>query len=138
MRKGFDGLSGLIRGEMLSDPMDGKKNKLKEEAEYLKFEIAQLKKLIFGSKSEKFKSSEVPPEQLNLFNTIEEVEEEVLVEVEEITYERKKSKTHKGRNKLPDHLPVQEIIIEPEVDTTGMVKIGEEISETLDYTPASL
>lgn len=34
----------------------------------LEFENAQLKKLIFGAKSEGFKSSEVPAEQLNLFN----------------------------------------------------------------------
>jgi len=104
----------------------------------LEFELAQLKKYIFGTKSEKFNSSEVDPEQLNLFNTPEDIQEEVVAAVEVITYQRKKGKAHKGRNKLPDHLPVTEIIIEPEVDTTDMVKIGEEVSETLDYTPASL
>ena len=105
----------------------------------LEFENAQLKKLIFGAKSEGFKSSEVPAEQLNLFNNPDGTkEEEVTVAVQEITYERKKGKPHKGRNELPAHLPVTEIIIEPEVDTTDMIKIGEEVSETLDYTPASL
>jgi transposase len=39
---------------------------------------------------------------------------------------------------LPDHLPVNEIILEPEQDTTGMVCIGQEITEELDYTPARL
>jgi transposase len=34
--------------------------------------------------------------------------------------------------------PVREITIEPEEDTTGLKKIGTEITETLEYTPASL
>ena len=39
---------------------------------------------------------------------------------------------------LPSHLPVVETIIEPQEDTTGMVCIGKEITEELDYTPAKL
>jgi len=39
---------------------------------------------------------------------------------------------------LTEHLPVREITIEPEEDTTGLKKIGEEVTETLEYTPASL
>src|SRR5690625_5233777 len=56
---------------------------------------------------------------------------------QKITYERKKRrKNHPGRMPLPDHLPVEEIVIEPEIDTTGMVRIGEEVTEELEYTPA--
>src|SRR5690625_1081858 len=36
---------------------------------------------------------------------------------------------------LPDHLPAEEIIIEPEVDTTDMIRIGEEVTKELEYTP---
>ena len=115
------------------------KEELIDRVAELEHENAQLKKLIFGAKSEKFKSTEVPAEQLNMFTDLEDGKVEALSqEVEKITYERKKNKAHKGRNALPSHLPVKEIIIEPEVDTTDMVKIGEEITETLDYTPASL
>jgi transposase len=39
---------------------------------------------------------------------------------------------------LPSHLPVVETVIEPLEDTTGMVYIGKEITEELDYTPAKL
>jgi transposase len=56
---------------------------------------------------------------------------------EQITYTRKK-KAHPGMTKLPDNLPVEEVIIEPEEDTTGMIEIGEEITETLDYKPGKL
>ena len=104
----------------------------------LKQEVDMLKKLIFGSKSERFKS-EQPADQLSLFAEEEEViQSEEEQEKESITYERKKGKRHQGRNVIPEHLPVEEIIIEPEEDTTGMKKIGEEITETLKYTPASL
>lgn len=42
------------------------------------------------------------------------------------------------RNALLEHLPVHEVTIEPEDDVSGLKKIGEEITETLEYTPASL
>jgi len=104
----------------------------------LQNENAELKRLIFGSKSERFKSEETPADQLNMF--VEEAlhPEEEEVELQQVSYERKKAKTHPGRNKLPENLPVEETIIEPDVDTTDMKKIGEEITETLKYTPASL
>ena len=110
---------------------------LKEENAWLKQELAQLKRLIFGSKSERFVGS-TSPEQLSLFQ--EEAPEEKVEdqETEKISYERRKRKNHPGRNEIPEHLPVNEVIIEPEADTTGMVKIGEEITETLEYRPSSL
>jgi transposase len=102
----------------------------------LTHQLEQLKTLIFGQKRERFKSN-IPDEQLNLF-VLPEAEQVEDPAIEKITYERKKSTNHPGRSPLPDHLPVEEHIIEPQVDTEGMVKIGEEITETLDYTPASL
>ena len=110
---------------------------LLEQNALLKFENDQLKKLIYSSKKERHASVEVPAEQGNLFNQ-EPPSEESEAATETITYNRKKASSHKGRNKLPSHLPVQEVIIEPDVDTSDMDKIGEEVTETLDYTPASL
>jgi len=104
----------------------------------LQFELFQLKKLIYGSKSERFKPEEVPSEQGNLFADPAEASPPVIDSTEQITYTRKKNKNHQGRKALPDHLPVEEVIIEPIEDTTDMVKIGEEVTETLKYTPASL
>ena len=111
---------------------------LHDENERVKQENAELKRLLYGRKSERFKSEEAPADQLNMFVYKTEPEQEALVETEHISYERKKVKPHPGRNKLPEHLPVEEIIIEPDVDTSNMRKVGEEITETLMYTPASL
>jgi len=103
----------------------------------LKQENDMLKKMIFGSKSERFKA-EQSADQLSLFAQEAEAGKEEEEQNQMITYERKSGKKHEGRNAIPEHLPVEEVIIEPEQDTTGMKKIGEEITETLKYTPASL
>lgn len=69
-----------------------------------------------------------------------EVAASVEAELETISYERKKpqQKKHEGRMDLPKHLSVVETVIEPEEDTTGMQRIGEEVTEELDITPARM
>ena len=107
----------------------------REKISSLELQLQQLYKLINGFKSESFTAQTVV-DQLSLFSgDILQASEETPQET--ITYSRDKKK-HQGRNALPEHLPVREVIIEPEQDTTGLKKIGEEISETLEYTPASL
>ena len=104
----------------------------------LEEELAQLKRMVFGSKSERFVPS-VPDEQLSLGLTVEE--QPVEVKTEKIEYTRTKAdrqSKHQGRMPLPAHLPRVEHIIEPDVATEGMKKIGEEITETLDYVPGKL
>jgi transposase len=107
------------------------------EIQRLQHELEQLKKLIFGSKRERF-VAEVNANQLSLFSNEEIAPPDPVVETHHIEYDRKTPKKHPGRTALPDHLPVEEVVIEPEEDTTGMKRIGEEITETLDYAPASL
>jgi transposase len=116
--------------------------KLSAELEAEKFKYAQLQRMIYGSKRERFISSDFP-EQLKLELEPKSLEIEQAVEAERetirITYERKKAKkAHPGRLALPSHLPVVETIVEPVEDTTGMVCIGQEVTDELDYTPAKL
>lgn len=105
----------------------------------LEAQLAELKRLIFGQKSERF----IPAgsaDQLALDLGLEPVEA-AEVQTEQISYERKKTaqKTaHPGRHPLPEHLRREERLIEPAVDTEGMVKIGEEVTETLQYKAAEL
>jgi transposase len=108
-----------------------------QEAEimYLKQELAQLKRMIFGSKSERHIGND--PGQLNLGLDVETVEPPER-ETEQITYTRNKSDNKKGsaiRLALPSHLHREEHIIEPEEDITGARKIGEVVTEILEYTP---
>ncbi len=109
---------------------------LQAENLYLKQELAQLKRMIFGSKSERF--IQQAPGQLSLDLGVEQqaVQE---AETEELTYTRKKSGGQKKespvRLPLPSHLHREDHIIEPNGDITGAKKIGEVITEILEYTP---
>lgn len=107
------------------------------EIQRLKHELDQLKRMIFGQKRERF-VAEPNTNQLSLFTSSDVAVAEPVVETQHIEYNRKSPKKHPGRKELPDHLPVDIVVIEPEDDTTGMKRIGEEITETLEYTPASL
>lgn len=114
-----------------------KYDKLLSENEYLKQQLNELKRLIFGSKSERF----IPRDeaQLDLFDNPEEAVPEK--QVEEITYKREKTAKEKKqavRAKLPSHLPRVEEIVEPEIVEEGSKKIGEEITEILEYNPAKI
>ena len=104
---------------------------------YLESQIAYFSRLLYGQKRERFED----PNQLKLpfmeDGEQTKVEEEATVEKIKVTYERQKQKeAHPGRHPLPNHLRVEEEIIEPEQDTTDMVKIGEEVSDKLELKPA--
>jgi transposase len=105
----------------------------------LRFQLDQLRRNIFGHKSERF----VPenPAQLSLdFCLGEEVP--VVPQKEEIAYTRlkkeKKAATPNVRLAIPAHLPRVIEIIEPENLPEGSKKIGEEITEVMEITPARI
>lgn len=112
---------------------------LLEENQRLREELAELKRLIFGSKRERFVPATTDACQLSL-ELGEEVQPEVALVKQTVSYQRavKQARQTTARQLLPAHLPRIEIIIEPEEDTTGMRKIGEEITEELDLKPARL
>jgi len=117
-------------------------SKLTADYNAAKFQIEQLRRMIFGSKRERFESAidshqlafEFEPKALEIAEAVKLEREQIRV-----SYLRQKpKKEHPGRMALPSHLPVVETIIEPSEDTTDMVRIGQEITEELDYTPAKL
>lgn len=133
-------LEKLTKEELIAVNMELQKLYSELQLKYLSFqeELAELKRLIYGSKSERFVPS-TSPEQLTLGLTAEEKPAEV--KTEKVEYTRTKAqanKNHKGRLPLPAHLPRVEHVIEPEESTEGMSFIGEEITETLDYIPGKL
>jgi transposase len=103
---------------------------LKSNLNLLQTELANLKRMIFGSKSERFTPIIAGQEQL-LFTDVEKVELEV--KQENIAYTRTKATVkdtstgsvtkHQGRLPLPKHLPRVECIIEPTENTEGLVCI---------------
>ena len=113
----------------------------KESAEQiadLKFQLENLKRMIFGAKSERYISNN-NPEQFSLFNPPSDEKKEAEV-LEVPAHERKKGKRKEKpvRLALPEHLERKETILEPNIDLTDMVTIGEQRTEMLAYTPATL
>lgn len=112
--------------------------RLNSELANMQFQLEQLKRLFNGSKRERFISNK-DENQLTLPLDIEpETEPEKEQEVVTYVREKKKRKNHPGRLELPKHLPVEEITLEPEEDTTGMKCIGQEVTEQLEMQPAKL
>ena len=109
----------------------------------LEQQLQQLQKMIFGSKHERFVPSLINDPQLSLA-----IEPEVIANRtashQQISYTRTISKVeqkplvHPGRMKLPESLRREEIIIEPAEDVTLCKKMGEEITEVLEYEPGEL
>jgi transposase len=126
--------SGLLTLEVY-DQLVAQNRELEVENMFLKQELAQLKRMIFGSKSERHIGND--PSQLSLGLDVELLEQPEK-ETEQITYTRDKTDSKKGsaiRLVLPSHLYREEHIIEPEEDITGARKIGEVVTEILEYTP---
>ena len=113
-------------------------NQLKSQVEWLNHQLSELKRMIFGSKRERFVSN-LPQGQLALFEA-EKTEETKKTQEETITYSRSKHKEKKQplRALLPSHLPRQEEIIEPADIPEGAKKIGESVTEILEYTPSKI
>jgi transposase len=107
----------------------------------LQHELAQLKKLIFGSRQERFVPSSNNA-QLTLGITADNVDACDVMAAKKVEYVRAKVQTppavHPGRSKLPEHLRREEIILEPEVVPPGSKRIGEEVTEQLESIPAEL
>lgn len=103
-------------------------------------ELAQLKRMIFGSRSERFVPAAVPG-QTSLDLNVETAEAKPAVE-QTITYTRKKSQQNQpvkhSRLPIPAQFDRKKIVIEPAEDVTGLKKIGEEITEELEYEPGKL
>jgi transposase len=109
------------------------------EIEKLKLQIAKLRRMQFGRSSERITRQ---IEQLEL--QLEELETDGAVQKEGV--ELRPSDGRQARPKrqpLPDHLPRQEIVHEPEDEEAcicpdcggGMARLGEDVTEVLDYVP---
>jgi transposase len=108
---------------------------LKSQVDYLQHQLTELKRLIFGAKSERFVAPN--PDQATLFDL--PAQESAETATEEITYTRNKSQQEKKqplRLELPAHLERREEVIEPENIPADAKKIGEAVTEVLEYEPA--
>jgi len=116
----------------------------------LKIKVAEQKRIIdeqnrviYGSKTERFiplanAAGQVP--------TLFALEEAGNIEVKEVVTVGEKQKptpvkkiyVRPGRNPFPAHLERNIVTLEPQMDLTGYTKIGQDVTERLDYQPSKL
>jgi len=110
----------------------------------LEQQLQQLQKMIFGSRQERFVPATPNDPQLLLDIPSETLAAVSVTNAQKISYIRQsvtvetKPLSHPGRMKLPESLRREQIIIEPNEDTRECKKIGEEITEVLEYQPGEL
>lgn len=110
----------------------------REQIDLLTYQLAELKRMIFGSKHERF-APEASPDQLAL-GFEPEAQPVAPPAVQSIQYTRQKPQDKKPPHRLPlpAHLPRERVVIEPEGDISQLKAIGEEITEELDLVPGKL
>ena len=121
---------------------------LSDKVTALSHELAQLRKMIFGARRERFIPAPGATRsdlQLALDLDAETIAQCKITAATKVEYIRTraeviphKPKAHPGRMKLPDHLRRETILLKPETDVSGLQKIGDDVTEILDYIPAEL
>ena len=107
-------------------------------------QLAWYRRKFWNSSSEKFIPEDPAQRKIEFdgLDVLPEEEEAAKVAVEEIiTYKRKKPEAVKKqpvRLPLPEHLRREDEVIEPEDIDDRWVRIGEEITEILDYKPGEV
>jgi transposase len=108
----------------------------------LRHELDQLKKMIFGSKHERFEPTSGQSSQLTLDLAVEAIttssETEEVTITKTVTKKESKPFIHPGRSPLPASLRREEITLEPTNIPQGSRQIGTEVTEELEYTPGEL
>jgi transposase len=126
-----------------------KYEQLQVQHEALKAELTQLKRLIFASRQERFLPTDTisSSAQLSLDIAAAPLPATVVstaakkVEYTKTTAAAVQTSLEQQqpvRMKLPEHLERRIIILEPSAAITGLIRIGEEVTEELDYEPGKL
>jgi len=92
---------------------------------YLVNEIANLKRMLFGKKSERFVEG---------VSSVKSEKEKT----KSVTPREKSSSPGHAREPIPANLPREEVVIEPEESTEGLQCIGQSSSEYYAYIPGKL
>ena len=104
----------------------------------LEVQLNELKRLLFGSKHERFVPS-ATADQLSLgLEPMQAVAAPQRTETIEYTRTKPHEKKQPQRLPLPAHLLRERVVIEPKEDVFGLRAIGEDITEELEYIPGKL
>ena len=106
----------------------------------LNFELDKFRRYLFGKKNEKKPGEGADFTQMDLFElgTVPQQKEELSEEAAKAAEKKVPKKRAKGtgRMTLPKELRRETIVIEPAEDVSDCTKIGEEVTEVLEFIPA--
>ncbi|HEY1870107.1 MAG TPA: IS66 family transposase, partial [Chitinophagaceae bacterium] len=116
---------------------------LQLQVQSLQLQLADLKKIIFGSKGEKFIAAvgDAGSVQADLFPGDKLGEHTVVKTTTVQSFEKHQTKltiSHPGRNPLPDQLRREVIELLPRQDVSDLKPVGKQITEVLEYQPGEL
>ncbi len=128
----------LLENQLLKEELKQVIEQSQSKISHLQFQLDELKRLIFGAKSERFISN-IHPSQLSLLDVAAQ-ENEVATTTTVEKHDRKQNdtkKNHPVRSPFPDHFPREDIFIYPDGydATTDQKSIGEEVTEVLEEVP---
>lgn len=131
-------IASAIENDISKEELIAENIRQKDQIASLEFQINELKRLLFGSKHERFTPSQ-NPDQLSLgLDAQQQRAGERETETIEYTRTKPQQKKQPQRLPLPAHLPRERVVIEPKEDVTGLASIGEDITEELEYLPGKL
>lgn len=113
----------------------------------LQLQINELKKMIFGSRAEKFvvAKADATAQQPDLFPHDKlgqiDIVKTIPIAIGIKQYEKQQTKfniNHPGRKSLPEGLRREVIELLPDEDASGLQPVGKEITEVLEYQPGEL
>ena len=149
MQKGNNKADLVVENAAENAALKKENRELKTEIHLLKEQLAQLKRMVFGASRERYVPIENPNqgvlfEEKEASTLIEEAVEEAVEEAaKEVVVKKRPARKKKPpvRNKFPESIHRTETVIIPqEVQAAAedYVKIGEDVTEILAYTPAEL
>ena len=108
----------------------------------LTHQLGQLQKMIFGTKSERYVPGNPDAVQGSLFSQEPEGASCSVINTQAVCYVKTKTtaepKPHPGRMKLPETLRRETVVLQPTEDVAEGKKIGEDVTEILEWTPGEL
>lgn len=114
---------------------------LEFKVEELSMQLAMMRRMIFGSKHERFIPSVTDPGQLSMDMGADKVESCEITSVTQVSYTKvntEKKSSHPGRMPLPDHLPRVVTRIDPEPMEGYVLSKSCEVTEQLEFDPMRL
>ena len=115
---------------------------LRLQIQSLQLQLAELKKMLFGGRAEKFVTANATAvSQPELFPDDKLGQIDVVKTTLVKEYQKQQTKLtvkHPGRNPLPESLRREVIELMPKEDVEGLHPVGKEITEKLEYRPGEL